>query len=115
MIITRFKKRLWKKFSLDVENIVEERYINDVDIQELYHFIGVLAPEHKNIATPDDIRDASGPTIRKQPAYANPPSPLDIPFSFFVEQMVTNTLRLTADSSDDKDDFSQSGDDTPSW
>jgi hypothetical protein len=63
--MTRFKNRLWKKFSLHEENIVEERYINDADIRELYQFIGILAPERTDIANIDDTRPTYGHGTRE--------------------------------------------------
>jgi hypothetical protein len=43
-MVTRFKNRLWKKFSLDTENIRDEWYIDDAEIRQLYQFIGVIVP-----------------------------------------------------------------------
>jgi hypothetical protein len=65
MMVTRFKNRLWKKFSLDMKVIGEEQYIDDADIRELYQFIGVLAPGHTDIVSLDDIRHTSNPVGRE--------------------------------------------------
>jgi len=67
--MTRFKNHLWKKFSLHEENIVEERYINDADIRELYQFIGILAPERTDIANIDDTHPTYGHGTREGLGY----------------------------------------------
>jgi hypothetical protein len=50
-MVNRFKNRLWKKFSLDADNIDEEQRIYYDDIRELYQFIGVLVPVQNDVAS----------------------------------------------------------------
>ena len=77
-MVTRFKNRLWKKFSLYLEHVGEERYI-DEDIRELYQLIGVLIPEHKDVVSSDGIRDSFGLTVRAKPGSFHPRNPLVFP------------------------------------
>jgi len=96
MMVTRFKNQLWKKFSLDMEVIGEEQYIDDADIRELYQFIGVLAPGHTDIVSLDDIRHTSNPVGREPLRCATSVSHL-----FFEQSMISTSSSLTAVSSDD--------------
>ena len=66
-MVNRFKNRLWKKFSLDSENINEEQIYFD-DIRELYQFIGVLVPVQNDVAN-----HVPSPTVSARPSkHPNP-------------------------------------------
>jgi hypothetical protein len=69
-MFNRFKNRLWKKFSLDAENIDEEQCIYYDDIRELYQFIGVLVPVQNDVANRHGV---PSPTINMRPSkHPNP-------------------------------------------
>ncbi|KIM86130.1 hypothetical protein PILCRDRAFT_816668 [Piloderma croceum F 1598] len=85
-MVNRFKNRLWKKFSLDADNIDEEQCIYYDDIRELYQFIGVLVPVQNDVAS-----RVPSPTVNARPKHPNPRN------------------LATAESSDDQDASPSSG------